>query len=311
MSRVDVLKSSRDSVSVKFMEFTRIVSKNENRVALFFEGEDEKYFSGRINNIRPDIVWSGVNSKGKSNVIKLRNKIRCHAVYKNSPCLFFVDHDFDSNVDICNFTDVYITPCYSIENFYISNSTFERVLTAEFGLSDATEEYKCYQKAIDIFKDTKNKYLEAIAPFNFLIKEIRDKEEKGEIEGNLNINNLVIDDLVSINIGSVKKKFNESVPNSIFPELPSDLAISLSDSEEYFKGRCSEKWFRGKQHLEFFRSFLIKLKEDRGNKAVRKIFNKKGKVKLNLTKANSISELSQYADTPNCLKQFLEHQEFL
>ncbi|MCH2559469.1 MAG: hypothetical protein MK005_19520 [Alcanivorax sp.] len=56
MSRVDLLVKARDNLSVKFMEFTRIASKKKSKYALFFEGEDEKYYSVRINSIRPDIA---------------------------------------------------------------------------------------------------------------------------------------------------------------------------------------------------------------------------------------------------------------
>lgn len=310
MSRVDVLKQSRDSISVKFLEFTRIVSKGSNRVAVFFEGEDEKYYSVRINNIRPDIQWSGVNSKGKSNVIKLREKIRSHSVYENSPCLFFVDSDFDCNSELSGLDDLYLTPCYSIENLYISNAVFERVMAAEFGLSDITEDNNCYKNAFEIYKKTKDSYLEVISHFNFLIRELKLKEYKNEISGRLNINNLSIDDLLTIKFGSVTKKYNENSPCTLFPELPEELSISLHSSELHFKELCGEKWFRGKQHLEFFRSFMGKLKEDRCKKESREIFNSRGNVKLSLTKANSISELSQYADTPKCLKDFLENQNY-
>jgi hypothetical protein len=308
MSRVEVLKTSRNSISVKFLEFTRIVSKSTNRVAIFFEGEDEKYFSGRINNIRPDIKWSGVNSKGKFNVVELRTKIRKHPVYQNSSCLFFVDRDFDSNADINGLNDIYLTPCYSIENLYISNSTFERIIAAEFGLSDTTEEHKCYEKLLNIYIKTKDSYLQEIKYFNCLIRELRKMEYKGTINSRLNINNLSIDDLVSVNIGNVVKKYNENAPFSLFSELPHDLQVCLQSSEDHFAELSAELWYRGKQHLEFLRVFLGRVKEDRCKKTSRILFQSKGNVKLSLTKANTISELSQYADTPPCLKEFLERQ---
>ncbi|ALS32997.1 hypothetical protein PTRA_a1844 [Pseudoalteromonas translucida KMM 520] len=308
MSRVDVLKKSRDSISVKFLEFTRIVSKGANKVAVFFEGEDEKYFSVRINNIRPDIQWSGVNSKGKSNVIKLRNKIRKHSTYQNASCLFFVDSDFDCNSDINGFNDIYITPCYSIENLFLSSATFERVMTAEFGLSDVSEEHKCYQRALEVYDTTKESYLQVIKEFNYLIRELRNMEKNGALSSRLNINNLNISDLISVNLGSVSKEYDESKPITLFPELPENLQVSLQSSVEHFNDLCFEQWFRGKQHLEFLRVFLGRIKEDRCKKKDRTIFHAKVNVKLSLTKANCISELSQYADTPTCLKEFLERQ---
>lgn len=171
MSRVDELKKSRDSTSVKFLEFTRVVSKPSDRIAIFFEGEDEKYFSVRINTIRPDIDWVGINSKGKSNVIKLRERIRNHPVYKTSFCMFFVDSDFDANTEINNLDDLYITPCYSVENLYISDATFKRIMAAEFGVSEVTEERECYKKVFEIYRRSKDDYINKINGFNLLIRE--------------------------------------------------------------------------------------------------------------------------------------------
>ncbi|MBS0925997.1 hypothetical protein JK188_16050, partial [Providencia sp. JGM181] len=91
----------------------------------------------------------------------------------------------------------------------------------------------------------------------------------------------------------------------IFSELPSDLIINLDESKCYLENLNGELWFRGKQNLEFFRIFLQKIKEDRCKKTGRCIFKEKGNVRLQLSKLNCISELSQYAETPKCLHEFL------
>lgn len=311
MSRVEILKKSRNSISVKFLEFTRIISKKKNRVAVFFEGEDEKYYSVRINTIRPDITWSGINSQGKSNVLSLRDKIRNHSTYKEAPCIFFVDSDFDENTAISKYSDTYITPCYSIENLYMSDKVFENILNAEFGLSDTTEDHQCYENALNTYKKTKKSYLISIREFNYLIKEIRRLENENKLKTKLNINNLSIEKLITIRLGKASKIYNENNPKEIFPELPDNKKISLQASQEYFNDLSEELWFRGKQHIDFLRIFLSHLKTDRSSKKARIVFKDKGKVRLNLTKANTISELSQYAETPYCLRKFLEKQLFI
>lgn len=307
MSRVEKLKQSRDSLSVKFLEFTRIVSKG--KVAAFFEGEDEKYYSIRINTIRPDITWAGVNCKGKSNVIGIRERIKGHQTYEKYSCLFFVDSDFDDNQSLSELSDLYITPCYSIENLYFSQAAFARVLSAEFGVNDTCDEHECFEICMKKYNEIKSQYLTCIQGFNYLIKEIRLMESSSDSVGRLNINNVNIDDLVSIDLCRVTKEYLESSPNSIFPELAEDLVISYEKSKEYFKNRDGELWYRGKQNLDFYRVFLSKLKADRSRKNDREVFSNRGNVKLQLTKSNAISELSQYADTPSCLKCFLESFE--
>jgi hypothetical protein len=308
MSRVAELSQARDSLSVKFKEFTRIISKN--KVPMFFEGEDEKYFSVRINNICSNLSWTGINSGGKKKVIALREKVRKHPFYKNSICLFFIDSDFDDNTQYLSFDDTYITPCYSVENLYITTSAFQRVLNAEFGINDVCENSTCFESCTTIYEKAKKDYLDKISAFNFMIREIRIMEKCNDIKNTLNLNNINFDSLIKIQLHDIEKVYDENSPNSIFTDLESGITINLKSSEEYFSSQNRELWFRGKQHLEFMRIFLTQLKADRNIKAGRKVFKEKGNVKLQLTKGNTISELSQYADTPQCLRDFLLRQNF-
>ncbi len=305
MTRVEKLKESRDSLSVKFLEFTRVTSKG--KTPAFFEGEDEKYYSIRIDSIRPDISWSGINCGGKANVISMRTRIRQHETYRNRSCLFFVDSDFDDNKELSGFDDLYLTPCYSIENLYITESAYARLLSAEFGINDVCNERNCFMACMEKYLDLKRQYLDAIKGFNYLVKEIRAIERSGTPSVRLNINNVSIDDLVSVELSGVLKNYNENFPKSIFPELPEGLQVSMDSSKEYFAERHEEMWFRGKQNLEFYRIFVGRIKQDRCKKNGRQIFKNKGNVKLQLTKANAISELSQYAETPQCLRDFLQN----
>lgn len=304
MSRVECLVESRDNWSVKFMEYTRLVGKKS--FVCFFEGEDEKYFTVRIKGIFQDISWAGISCGGKSNVLILRDRIKNNTIYKDEICMFFVDADFDDNTEISNYQDVYITPCYSIENLYLSQDTFIRILSSEFGINEAND---CFNKVLSSYEQIKTRYLKAIAPFNFLIRELRLMEKQEMLSGRLNINNIKINKLIDININDITKIYDEKKPKTIFPELSTDIEIDINNSKEYFQNLSHILWFRGKQHIDFLRVFLDLLKRDRCNKENRIIFNEQGKVKLNLSKENCISELSQYADTPKCLIEFLERQK--
>ncbi|MFW6496689.1 DUF4435 domain-containing protein [Acinetobacter baumannii] len=304
MSRVQAMAQARQNISVKYTEFMRIIAKNKFPVC--FEGEDEKYYSVRLSNLF-SLDWVGINCGGKSKVIGLRKKIRESEAYSKKKVLFFIDHDFDNNDEVREFNDIYITPCYSIENFYFSEEVFKRILKSEFNIGEYDENNTCYSNAINSFKKVKIDFINAITDFNNLIYFLRKKEVAGELHTNLNINNIDIDDLVGINLEGVEKKYNIREYRNIFPELPENLQIDLNYSIDYFQDKCKEKYFRGKQNLEFLRVFLTALKQDRGKKTDRKIFCEKGRVKLQLSKANIVSELSQYADTPVCLKEFLEN----
>lgn len=296
------MAQARQNISVKYHEFMRICSKN--KFPICFEGEDEKYYSIRIDSLT-NLDWVGINCGGKNKVIALREKIKASESYQDKGVLFFIDSDFDTNEEVRNYEDMYITPCYSVENLYISNNAFIKILRSEFGISEFDENPQCYHKVMDIFNNRKREFLEVISDFNLLIHHLRMKEDSGELGTRLNINNIEIDKLVSISLAEVKKVYKLEDYHQLFPELPENLDINLDISRSHFEGKCSEIIFRGKQNLEFLRAFIIILKQDRGKKNDREIFLERGKVKLNLTKANTLSELSQYADTPNCLKHFL------
>ena len=233
MSRVEKLANARNFQSVKFREFTRIVSTNKENVAIFFEGEDEKYYAIRINNIRPDIKWVGINSEGKSNVISLHNIIRSHAQYKKSLCLFFVDADFDDNTTLDNHTDIYVLPCYSIENLYISESAFKRILTAEFNLSKYGVDSECFDKAVSTYQNSKNEYLLAISYFNYWIRSYRLMEKEGRIGGRLNINNINFNVLIKVELLTTQKLYNQDAVCNLFPDIDSSIVVETTDSNEH------------------------------------------------------------------------------
>ncbi|WP_163121934.1 DUF4435 domain-containing protein [Acinetobacter portensis] len=302
MSRVHNMAQARDNISVKYHEFMRICSNN--KLPIFFEGEDEKYYSIRLDNLM-NVEWVGINCGGKKKVISLRDKIRISEAYHDKKSLFFIDSDFDQNEEIKKLTDVYLTPCYSVENLYISDSAFIKILRSEFNISEYDESPDCYLRAIQCFKDRKREFLEAITDFNSLIHYLRMKEASGELKTKLNLNNIDIDKLVSISLTEVKKIYSLEKYRELFPELPEDFEINLDISESYLIRGNSEMIFRGKQNLDFFRTFILLLRQDRGKKSDREVFLESGKIKLQLTKANTLSELSQYADTPHCLKEFL------
>lgn len=311
MSRVDILNKAKNIPAVKFKEFTAIV-RNKDAIAIFFEGEDEKYYSIRIHNIRPDFTWFGINCEGKENVLELRSTIKKHTVYKNARCLFFVDADFDDNsmLSICH--DIYITPCYSIENFYISLAVLKSILRAEFQITEYGEEQTCFEKAVSQYEECKNQYLSHILDFNCWIRSYRLLEKAKQTQGRLNLNELRFDNIIRVKLDKIEKVYDCEKIQDLFPHADKTIAIDTTDSQAYFANTDKTCHYRGKQNLEFFIKFLTLLKDDRCEKkaAKRKVFNQHGKVSLTISKANALSELSQYADTPDCLRTFLEKQSF-
>lgn len=309
MPSVESLVESRESPTVKFCEFMRIVSKGKDYIPAFFEGEDEKYYTGRLNTIRPDLDCPGINCGGKSIVIRLRNDIRKHPEYCAAACMFFVDADFDDNSNLKEHSDVYVTPCYSVENLYMSSSVFKKILSSEFGITEHGTDRDCFAKALAVYADRKKEFLSHISDFNYWVHAYRQMEKSSEVQKKLNINNIKLFSLVKISLDAVSQADERHKIDDLFSESDRTATIDLKSSVEHFRSISKEKWFRGKQNIEFLRQFILRLKQDRCEKSGRVVFEQKGNVKLNLTKANIISELSQYADTPDRLSAFLKRYE--
>lgn len=306
MSRVDTLVAAMDSLAVKFLEFTRVVRNDNNKVAVFFEGEDEKYYSIRLATGAPGVEWGGVRCGGKRKVIQMRERIRQHSEYGKSRCIFFVDADFDDNTDLHDYADVYVTPGYSVENFYISDSAFQRILSAEFDVTPYGESSACFEKAFDSFTASKRAYLDAVEDFNCWLRSCRILERTGALTGRLNLNNLEFSSLVNVGLGVCVSVYDADNIEALFPDMVFNVVVDKESSRAILASCSHEASFRGKQQLEFMRVFLTLLKTDRCKKNGRTIFAEKGNVRMNLTKANCLSELSQYADTPKCLLAFLD-----
>ncbi|TMP30633.1 hypothetical protein CWB98_23215 [Pseudoalteromonas rubra] len=306
LSRLDTLREARSSISVQFMDFIKAVSRHRDILVCFFEGDDEKYFSIRINSILPEIKWTGINCKGKKNVTSLRDKISSHSQYKSSLVAFFIDNDFGDDV-IDNEEDFYITPTYAVENFYSNVEAFKNIITAEFGMSEFCSETNDFETAVSIFKDRLNEYCNIMLAFNIWIKSHRIIEKSTDDKSKqLNLNNLKIEDLVSISLTEVTAVYDCGNVSSLFPNSFSVTPEQYADSELYFSQseKSLEELLRGKQQLEFLRVFLVQLREERSKK-VSTVFTRKTLVKLQLSKANVHSELSQYAITPSCLIEYL------
>lgn len=306
MNRVDYLKAMAESYSVKFMEFTRIVSKAPDTVVCFFEGEDEKYYSSRVSHGLSGFSWHGIDTGGKKVVLDVFSEVSKHPIYKSYRYLFFLDRDFEHWFENPDSSLIYVTPCYSIENLYISEDVFKRVLAAEFGATEFNHHRHSFKDCIELFRKLKLEFGDALFQFNVWVKAHRIMERDGIDVATLNVRNVKTEDLVSVRLSGVATKYDSSDPSSVFKDAGSFVIDECArrEAEKFLRIDEWEADYRGKQVIDFFRMFLVKLREDiSSTRPV--VFDEKSKVRLTLSKDGIISELSQYADTPECLMCFL------
>lgn len=308
MERVVAMTEASKSYAVKFLEVTRIYNKCNDIYACIFEGEDEKYYAPRLNMYLGEGSWAGVNSGGKEITTKLHRCLIKHPEYRMFRFACFVDQDYEHWMTNPEPSTLYVTATYSIENLYTSVATVASIISAEFGLSEFGEHSADYTKCLQAYGAALDSFCECVQYFNYYAKAYRIMERDGKKRKRLNINNVKVNDLVCIDFHNVRINYDSSKPELLFRD-GQDLVV---EAEAYAEARTSlprEMWslrFRGKQQLEFLRVFLTKLKTDRCCDSP-KFFEKKGNVRLALSKENCISELSQYAETPSCLKLFLNN----
>lgn len=295
MNRVQFMREQSQTTAVNFKTFMSVIKNNQLPVC--FEGKDVKYYRSRIEQYLTE-NFGYISCNGKSKVLELRQKISQNPQYRGKLCLYFVDCDFDDNSDIHNQDDVYITPCYSIENLYISDGVFEKILSDEFSINQHNENQEIlFNRIKSLFKERKKEFLQCIEEFNYYVYLI-----KLNNKNNISYQDIKISNLVDLNLNQVTKKYH--CISEIIEGIDLD-SFDLSIAVEYFLEKDHEKYFRGKNNFNFLEAFLSRLKDDATQKNIsRVVFPKKQNIEF--TNNNLLSTASKYAETPQCLIDFLK-----
>lgn len=129
MSFTDLLRSARSSRVSTLHKFLTNYDPNSDRVFAFVEGEaDESFYRAQIQKYVPDQRMIYVyNCDGKQNVCELYGEL----VKRYATCervLFFLDKDVDDIVSAPWPADprIFVTECYSIENYVVSRESATR-----------------------------------------------------------------------------------------------------------------------------------------------------------------------------------------
>ncbi len=164
------MQNARLSYTVAFKRFTTQFDKNSNTIFCFYEGEDGKYYDEKIRRYSDDFYT--IVAENKTQVLDTFRLISNKKEYCSSRKMFFIDRDFDDNTDYIN-EDIFITDGYSIENYYVNDSTLEKILQSEFSINKEDNDFKtCF----DIFHDDYNEFNKLIVEFNALAKIRRQKK---------------------------------------------------------------------------------------------------------------------------------------
>jgi hypothetical protein len=290
---VDDLRNSRDNATSVYTEFTRLYKENELALYCFFEGkEDIKYYGIRIENFT-ELEYKYRSCGGKSEVLKLYKIISYN--YCNARAAYFIDRDFDKSVYEDGMSAIYETPCHSLENFYTSVQCFSKIIRAEFNLTELEENFKI---CISLYTKLQKEFHDAVELLNVWIACHTEKGSK------LNLSNHKLSDFIDVDLNQVRAKHTFNDLYHKFPDVPEIPQQEIDTKKSELLAKTWQKSFRGKFEIEFLYEILRKI-IDEIRKENSSYFKDRVKVVMSLTLKTIISDLSQYADTPDCLRKYL------
>ena len=288
MSRKDKMIEQTDCIEAIFMSY--IQQKSSQKMILFFEGKDDfKYYCPRIHSIYNEKHINYI-CNGKENVLKIYKMIiEKTAEDRRVIKMFFVDKDYDDNSNIDK-NDIYITPTYSIENLYFTDFAIESMIRGEMGLSaEAKDDTKDFKIAYDYIRECRDNIIKEIlygnACYSLQIKKSYKKNCKKP-------------SLTAI------KKYNDIVSISKLE----DIEVKLKETYiEMTEEEIKEEYERLKSLFEKMPKYINKIVEEsnKGTKHVGHFFSKKRSMRLNTSESTLISDLSNYAETPRCLQEYI------
>lgn len=149
-----------NSGSVPLLDFLLQITPENNRSIFYIvEGNDDiHYYYTKISQICADHPIIPIIAHKKKNVIYLRNEIKNRNYDSIYNICFFVDKDYDRNKDI---DGIYITPGYSMENFYCTKDVLKKILVLYFISDDNT----LHEKILSLFDQKYANFLESISLF--------------------------------------------------------------------------------------------------------------------------------------------------
>lgn len=303
---LDEMRTSRKSASTAYIDFLNDIKLDEHKVFCFFEGEDRKYYMKRLVkslNLSLDSIKS-YQCNGKKEVIRILEILRARnydAIYNT---LFFIDKDYDK-IDI-EHNKLYITDAYSIENYYVSKSTFGRILQIEFGMNTGSKDF---EKCLLLYEENLYKFCLSIIDLSKILHYFVFNNYE-DINGKK----------ITINDFKISKHFHQYNFESINPKVNLDIGyfcgvfglslhsdICFDDSTEYLSDDIVNRT-RGKFLIEFLKCSINLLKEKNANRTYFSKYYQSASINID---NNILSILSDYAETPESFINFIDNLEFI
>ena len=327
ISRVERMEQMSEDESVVFRAFLKKYKNNNNKYIFLLEGIDDldyylPVFESKVGAHKDN--WIELICYGRDKVYQLVGDLQQHSQreYKDSLYFGFVDKDYHEISDNIYPGRIYVTPTYSIENFYVSLTFFKKILLRKFHLSEDDLENSDFNLCCDNFQSRMNDFVSGVKELDSLLRCNRIMYEEKTITSKINARDINLNDLFSISLDSIAIK--NSALNILGKTIEDFDVEALNVSRGFYNGKSESdlaKVIRGKFMFFFIHQYLFRLKEDNQKKiptsfpdsyalskrsgGERRAFTKT-KISITRDAQDILSDLCQFADVPGCLVGFLD-----
>lgn len=298
-----------DSMLEKAEEAPALFVRFENKAAqygkeivyCFVEDFDMAFYSGIIDHVLGK-RWDSIRCKGKENLLGIYHYLKDMEAYKDYAKRFFIDADFDENEGLDD--DIYITPCYAIENLFLEDSCVEAILKTEYDI-DSVENKDKLDKCMDLYHLRLSQMHEAECDFNAWYAALYQTEGWNRR---------------GVHLGSrfpkefIKYKMDEEIVpmytianiQTRFPAAPIVDENLIRTKKEWLKENPLAR-HRGKYEMEFLAKFLLYLNDDA---AGQQNYTTKKAVPI-VALDRMVSLYCQYVVIPDNLKDYIRTGKYV
>lgn len=283
------------TVTVAFQRFEKFTSdKGTTSLYCFVEGQDLPYYNVRVEALSgKDCCF--IDSGGKKNVIELCQMLKTKSEYDKYKKLFFVDRDYDNNEALNK--SIFVTPCYSVENFYSTDDVVDKLFKLppedpnyNQCKTYISERFDCFSNAVLLF-----------CAWYYCVKQ---KEQRENIICNVDLDDSVDKDCVQLTVSEDGLKIDSRYS---LDQLNQKYGTSITDEElnigiEYIKNDFAKN-IRGKYIFQFLEKLLEFFNIDSSKKGKHTYLNKPLSIDINRKKM--MNNLTNIAKTPIELRNYV------
>lgn len=289
MSLKDKMESESKCAEVAFDELVQ--NKSRYDVFLFTEGDDDvNYYTSKVSIFLRGRKQHFIECGNKNEVLRLFAMITPSNIKTNEKkMLYFVDKDYEKNPSYDS--DIYVTPKYAIENFYITDNVFEQILKGFYKIKETEE----FNRVFSYLKNKRDEYVtHMIFPSAFYsLQKYKRTEEHKPILTKLR-------EYKDIKDLTTKEELSALVVNG-FDVTDEEINMEIEYLNSNPLALLRGKYFEQALSKDFSDLISWCNEPNRSNGLI----TKKHKISANMGKDSFVVIFANYSEAPSCLFEYL------